>query len=192
MAKLKSHIRRRRRKSNPDARRRQTTRAGRAGIIDRGPERLRELRLLATGSQDLPVDPLAILLGRDLLGEAAYNAGRDIGELLSIVARSFGAGFATTWRAILAGGAIHGSRFEPLSGPGERALRILARYSLKIGDPGIAALVFAVCAGEFYPFRLRFIERAVLRSMSARDYRAVAMVRSSLELIAALPSRRAA
>src|SRR6516164_8681806 len=93
------------------ARRRETTRNGRAGIVDPGSYTLRRHRALLTGDPDLPVDPLGVLLGRGLIDLAAYHAGRGLGELLATIrAGVYGSPGSVNglWLAIMAGGAIRG------------------------------------------------------------------------------------
>lgn len=134
------------------ARRRETTRALRRGERDRGSDRLRLQRIALTGREDLPVDPLGVLHGRDHLGQAQYHAGRDIGDLIEVVQRSLGVATGSVqggWLAILSGGAIRGA--APVSGAASGALRLLDKLRDRIADPVMAEVTFAICAGEWRP-----------------------------------------
>jgi hypothetical protein len=152
-------MKRRRRAKNPEAKRNQSTRAGRRDGPDRGVAKVRRERLLATGSESLPVDPLGVLLGRGMIDLGAYNAGRDIGELLETVRIGLvgNAGSVQgSWLAILTGGAIRGQAAS-VSSAAEHALRKIAKIRQAIGNAETAGVVFAVCGGSWEPFVLTIL-----------------------------------
>ena len=138
--------RKRGRPYNPEAKRHQTTRAGRAGApeTDRGTDQLRRQRQRTTGGETLPADVLGVLLGRELITLPEYHAGRDIAELLDragMLGRVH-----SVWLAVLAGG-----RFGRAPGEGaaaEWARRVLARVAGWIDDPAALALVLTVAGGR--------------------------------------------
>jgi hypothetical protein len=137
--------RKRGRPYNPEAKRHQTTRAGRRGEVERdtGSKQLRRIRRRLTGSEDLPDDVLGVLLGRGLITLPEYQAGRDVAELLD-VAGMMGR-VHSVWVAVLAGG-----RFGHTPGEGaaaEWARRALARVAWWIDDEAALALVLAVAGG---------------------------------------------
>ncbi|HEY1430944.1 MAG TPA: hypothetical protein VGF39_04845 [Stellaceae bacterium] len=63
------------------ARRRATTRAGRAPPSDRGTVQLRKYKLVLAGSVMQEADCLGVLHGRGVIDEAGFRAGRSYGYL---------------------------------------------------------------------------------------------------------------
>src|SRR5215471_2835274 len=90
MAHRRKTRRRRGRPYNPNARRHQTTRAGRRGEVDRGSERLRSNKRLLTGREDLPLDPAGVLLGRELIDHQQYSTLALVTDWLQREARARG------------------------------------------------------------------------------------------------------
>jgi hypothetical protein len=132
------------------ARRRQTTRAGRRGVIvhDSGTSELQAHRVSATGSADLPVDPLGILYGRGLIDKDHYLAGRDLGDLLEVARRDLGRSSPqVSWMAIFGARGIGPSEDRGA----EFARRVLERLSGRLA-PELVALTFAVAEGQWLPF----------------------------------------
>jgi hypothetical protein len=81
---------RRGRPAKASARRRQTTRAGRAAPPDFGPAEVQRLRrILNPGQPGLPADPLSALRARDFIDERQYQAGRYFGALVAISRRGW-------------------------------------------------------------------------------------------------------
>jgi len=104
MTRRKKTGRRRGRPYNPNARRHQTTRAGRRGEVDRGSPRLRARKLALTTREDVEMTPAGILYGHGHLDNAQYSALGWVTALLRRIARSFGrdASPAGVWAAIVA------------------------------------------------------------------------------------------
>jgi hypothetical protein len=180
----------RRRRRNPNARRHQTTRAGRRGetVVDLGTPEARAHRLRATGDAGLPFDPLGILLGHARLSQELYNTGRDIGDDLE-VAR--GETVPGPWLTILAGGPLGGRPgAADVSPAAERAWRRLERIRAAIGEPWTTALVLQTCAGEFRPCEEGFIGRLWARQRwTPRDRAVHARLLAGLDRVARSWSR---
>jgi hypothetical protein len=165
--------RKRGRPPKPNARRRETTRAGRRGEAqpDEGTRELRRHRRRATGTTALPADSLGVLFGRGLITTAEYNAARDVGELLATARRGLGlasGGCGSFWMAILSGGRIGGRANGDAAT--EWALRLLDRLRARIADQLTADLVFAVAGGE------------IPRAVTTPD--GLALLRSGLDCVA--------
>src|SRR6267143_3146325 len=97
------HKRGRPRRAN--AKRRQTTVAGRRGEADTGTEELRCRKRRVTGREDLELTGAAVLFGHDLLDRQQFDTLGTITELLQRVARAWGGrdGNVTgLWQAITA------------------------------------------------------------------------------------------
>jgi hypothetical protein len=148
---------RRRRRGRPQkshAKRNTTTREGRrtgTDPVDRGTAELRGKRKAATQHETLShEDPLSVMLGRQQLTIAQYNAGRGIAELQLRLGREH---VGSIWPRI----------FSPSRGlldlgpspAAERAARTLTRLVRVIGEN--AVLVLALCDGLWWP--LLFPER---------------------------------
>jgi hypothetical protein len=151
----RASVKRRKRKqpgrpTKPHAKRRTTTRVGRqTGFdpVDRGTAELRRKRRAATGHETLShEDTLSKMLGDGLLTLAQYSAGRDIAELQWAV-RSGYADAGSTWGRLLS--APGGSQSFGPTPAAERAARTLSRIAEMIGPNSV--LVFAVCAGTWWP-----------------------------------------
>lgn len=139
------------RPADAQAKRRQTTRAGRRGEVveaDRGTRELRRSRRMATGSEDLPADALGMLLGRAVITLQEYHAGRDVAELLDVARRALGlvGRVHSVWASVLAGGRFGRSPIEGAAA--EWARRMLDRVRQWIGDDSIFELVLAVAEDE--------------------------------------------
>jgi len=89
---------------NPNARRYQTTRAGRRGEVDRGSELLRVKKLAVTSRFDIEMSAGGVLFGRGHLDREQYDKLSFVTELRRRIARSFGrdASPAGVWLAIVA------------------------------------------------------------------------------------------
>src|SRR4051794_9561338 len=90
--KAKAKQRPRGRPPNPNARRRQGTRAGRRGedTTDHGTRELRGKKRRYTTRTDLPIDAAGILLGHRLIDDRQYSTLASITGLLQSVARAWG------------------------------------------------------------------------------------------------------
>jgi hypothetical protein len=145
--------RRRRRRGRPlksHAKRNTTTREGRrtgTDPVDRGTVELRGKRKAATQHETLShEDPLSVLLGRQQLTIAQYNAGRSVAELQLRLGREH---VGSIWPRI----------FSPSRGlldlgpspAAERAGRTLRRLVRVIGEN--AAVVLALCDGLWWPLQ---------------------------------------
>ena len=89
-----------------NARRRATTRAGRAPPPDYGSPQLLAHRKALSGRTDLPANPLDTLFGRGLIDEPGYRAGIGYAALTAIVRRGLGpsqASVAALWERVIAG-----------------------------------------------------------------------------------------
>ncbi len=108
-----SRQKRRGQKGNPDAKRRQTTRAGRQGIgIDRGSEDLRTLRQQIAGDERVGLDfPCDILLSHGLITEEMRDEGLRYAMLAWWLYGAPGASCAGLYERMVAEGA--GSDFTP-------------------------------------------------------------------------------
>lgn len=110
------------------------------------------LRRTLTGDAELPVDPLGVLLGRQMIDQHQYNTGRNIAEVLERARARFGVrelSVQATWLALIAGaGAIRGVSGGPSAAAERWATAQLGRYARAMGK-GIDALVFALCSGEW-------------------------------------------
>jgi hypothetical protein len=173
--------RKRGRPPQPTAKRRTTTRQGRAtgfDPIDPGTHELRWHRQLATGTEGLPHDePLAILYGHGLISTEQYNTGRDVAELMARIDR--GGIVATVWQRILgrpAGGVVD---YAPLSVAAERAARLLHRLLDRLRPE--EARLFVVCAGYWTPLVLRIARGDPLRR---NDRQEIVFVCAGLDRIA--------
>ena len=89
---------------DPNARRHQTTRAGRRGEVDRGSSRLREKKRAATSREDVEMTPAGVLYGFGHIDNVQYSALGWITHLLRRIACSFGrdASPSGVWAALLA------------------------------------------------------------------------------------------
>lgn len=165
-----------------NARRRETTRAGRRGepTVDRGSPELRRRRALATGDAELPADALGILLGHRKIDTAQYGAGREIGELLTTARRAFGGETpGNVWHRLMAGPPSPGISDAVMAAAG-RAWRILSRLRRILGEP-VAELVFAVAEGQMLPAVAAI---AAGRRLTPADRTALRVVRDGLDRIA--------
>jgi hypothetical protein len=171
------------RKRKPNARRRETTRAGRAGITDPGSRLLRQQRYLLTGDPDLPVDPLGVLLGRGRIDAVQYHAGRDLQELLETIRTGLYGNPGSvqgSWLAILAGGAIRGPASN-IAGPALWALRNLARIQARISDPMVCVETMRTCSGEWTDCVTAL---ALCRQLLAYQSRDLVRIKDGLETVA--------
>jgi hypothetical protein len=89
---------------NPNARRYQTTRAGRRGEIDRGSDWLRARKIRTTSRVDVEMTPAGTLYGYGHIDREQYDKLGAITWLLRRIARSFGrdASPAGLWLALMA------------------------------------------------------------------------------------------
>jgi hypothetical protein len=117
MAWRRRRLERRGRPRKADARRRQTTVAGRAPPPDLGSPELVGRKRAVTGRTDLEINSAAVLYGHDHLDRAQYDTLGRITELLQRVARAWGGrdGNVTgLWEAIT--GALTSTGFAPNPG----------------------------------------------------------------------------
>lgn len=182
MAKAKKAKRRRGRPSNPQARRRATTRVGRRGEVepvDQGSIRLRARKQWATGRDDLPLDGAAVLFGRELIDAQQFDRLGEITALLAQVARSWGvrgASVAGIWNAILAAGSrlpAHTVSATPAGADGARWRLVSLIRQLN----GSRELVMELAEGRLPPI----VDRAVHHRLTAGDLLALAALRADLD-----------
>jgi hypothetical protein len=166
----KGKKRRRGRPSNPEAKRHQTTRAGRRGedARDRGTTLLRRhKRQVLAGREDLPMDGAAVLYAHQHLDGLQYDVLGQISRWLQVWALALGCrdgSPAHRWRALLAAATTEGG--GPWSGPtppgAEVARRQLARLGralngshqlvLQLAENQLPQIVERVIAGRLTPF----------------------------------------
>jgi hypothetical protein len=119
-------IERRGRPPSATAKRRQTTRVGRAPEIDKGTRELRDHRRQVTGREDLVGDLGGLLLGRGLIDAEEHGVLLALIELRRVLARAFSTRVTNNWTALLAGargGYMNGAVALPPAT--DRAIRIL-------------------------------------------------------------------
>ena len=150
MTRRKKTGRRRGRPYNPNARRHQTTRAGRRGEVDRGSPRLRARKLALTTREDVEMTPAGILYGHGYLDNAQYSALGWVTALLRRIARSFGRGVspAGIWNAILGALIKTTPGIEPMVG--DQGARRALEHILRRLD-GSKDLVIELAAGDALP-----------------------------------------
>jgi hypothetical protein len=152
------------------ARRRATTRAGRAPKPDLGTAELRLLRQRLNGRPDLPCDPLGALLAREMISTAQHAQARRYSYLTARARALWGlseASVADLYRRMVAGaiGDIATKHLEPGS-PGENAAaeRELAEMNDELWPPGDDGrgfhLVRAVALDSAWP---AWLKRKILR-----------------------------
>ena len=94
-----------------NARRRKTTRAGRAPEPDRGTVEIRQFRRLAGGHLDTEITPLSLLFSRGLVDQQALDAGQKYAATVAIARFALGLpqdSVASLWRRLVAGGTVDG------------------------------------------------------------------------------------
>ena len=159
MTRRKKTGRRRGRPYNPNARRHQTTRAGRRGEVNRGSPRLRARKLALTTREDVEMTPAGILYGHGHLDNAQYSALGWVTALLRRIARSFGRGVspAGIWNAILGALIKTTPGIEPMVGDqgGRRTLEhVLRRLDgsrdlvLELAEEGPMPSIYVRAAGH--------------------------------------------
>ena len=147
--KVGSH-RKRGRPYNPNARRHQTTRAGRRGEVDHGSPRLRARKLALTMREDVELTGPGILFGHELLDRYQYDTLGWVTALLRRIARSFGRGVspAGIWNAILGALVRTTPGIEPIVG--DQGARRALEHILRRLD-GSKDLVIELAAGDALP-----------------------------------------
>jgi len=175
--------RRRGRPYNPNARRHQTTRAGRRGEIDRGSERLRAKKRAATSREDIELTAPGVLYGHGHLDRFQYDALAFVTELLRRISRSFGrdASPAGVWAAIIAAASRTAPSMPPIIGD-YGARDALARICRQLD--GSRDLVLALAEERRLP---AIVLRAVEQRLTPGD-----LARLELLAFAPLRPRRAA
>lgn len=177
-----------------EARRRATTRAGRAPKPDLGTLELRLLRQRLNGRIDLPADPLVALLARDLIDLPQYSAARRYAYLVARARHGWGlsdGSVADLYRRMIAGtiGDIATRHLEPGNpGESEAAERELARMNAELwppGDPGIGFhVVRRVVLDSSWP---SWLKRKILREPERpRDDARLAILREALGRLVSL------
>jgi hypothetical protein len=141
-----------------NAKRRETTVAGRTPETDPGTAELRRHRIAATTSAELPNDLFGILLGRQWISTVEYRTSCEFADLVRTVHRSLGlteASPAGTWRNILAASQVNGVTFTN-SNAAERARRALVRFQRDLEEYPWRAISDAV-DNIWWPETQRFI-----------------------------------
>jgi len=170
------------RKFDLNARRRATTRAGRAGPPDRGSALLLQKRVALHGRADLPLDPAAVLLARDLIDKTQFDTLGVITAWLQQAARAWGSkdgSVAGLWAAI-AGGLIATYGGRPTATPtgSDQARYRLARALGKLD--GCRTLVVEIAEGRAPPLVIRAAER----TLTMADVDMLARLRDGLDRVA--------
>jgi hypothetical protein len=169
------------RKYNPNAKRHQTTRAGRRGDVDLGSARLRLKKLRATGRADVEMTPAGILYGRDLIDRHQYDALGFVTALLHRVALAMGRqiSVAALWRGLLAAGSRPAGFVPPILGDGN-ARHSLSQICHRLN--GVQALVVQLAEGITVP---PLVRRAVGHRLTPGDLAALEELRKGLDDIRA-------
>ena len=163
------HKRGRPRRAN--AKRRQTTVAGRRGEADTGTEELRRRKRRVTGREDLELTGAAVLFGHDLLDRQQFDTLGLITGLLQRLAVGWGGtgGVSGLWLSIT--GALVRTGYTPVPGtdggfaPAVRARRQLVRALRQLD--GSRDLVIDLAEGRAPPVVLHVLERRLLRQDEA-------------------------
>jgi hypothetical protein len=178
--------RRRGRPRKANARRRQTTRAGRRGepeLIDQGTSELLARKLRATTRPDLEASAIGVLYGRALIDAHQYQVLAELTLTLQRLARSWGGtgGVEGLWQGIVA--AMTRKGYAPVPEAdcgfslGDAARRRLARALSRLD--GSRALVLALVDGQVPPLVVRAVERRLL----PEDETALTKLRAGLDRI---------
>jgi hypothetical protein len=177
-----------------EARRRATTRAGRAPKPDLGTAELRLLRQRLNGRIDLPADPLGALLARELIELPQYSAARRYAYLVARARAGWGlseGSVADLYRRMIAGtiGDIATRHLESGSpGESEAAERELLRMNAELRPPGDSGVGFhmvrAVVLDSAWP---SWLKRKILREPERpRDDARLAILREALGRLVSL------
>jgi hypothetical protein len=168
---------RRGRKPNPNARRRQTTRAGRRGEVDLGSDALRYWKMRLTGRPDLELVPSAVLYGRDLINAEQFDKLGWLCLLLRRISAACGRGFTVggLWASLLAAGS-RGTSFQlPLLGDQNARMQLsVACRSMN----GSRELIIGLAEGIEVP---GLVLRAVERQLTAEDMQVLEQLRADLD-----------
>lgn len=163
------------------AKRRQTTRVGRKtgrDPVDYGTLELRERKKTATGRMDLPLDPAAVLYGRDLLDRQQYDRIGEIGHLMRQLARAWGIKQDSVdglWTALLAAASRTASPRDITPAGAENARRRLDRALRRLD--GSKGLVLQLAEHRTVPI----VVRAWSRSLTPRDAVVLERLRRALD-----------
>jgi hypothetical protein len=173
--------RKRGRPYNPNAKRHQTTRAGRRGDVDLGTARLRLKKLRATGRTDVEMTPAGILFGRELIDRYQYDSLAFVTMLLRRVARSMGRQFTVDalWRGLLAAGSPPSSFVPSIIGDSNARLT-LARICRRMN--GCRVLVIELAEERSIP---PMVVRAVEHRLTPLDLVELEELRKCLDDIRA-------
>jgi hypothetical protein len=170
------------------AKRRATTRAGRAGdgIDDHGTAQLRRRKVALTGRADLELSALGILRGLDLIDAVQHETLTLIASWLRTQAMSWGLGTGSVsglWRSILA--ALSSGSFAPNptadsgAGPGDTARRRLAQLRDRLN--GSFELVVQLAEGATVP---EIVQRIIARKMTTADAITLEQLRIAIDALA--------
>jgi hypothetical protein len=180
------------------AKRRATTRAGRAARPDLGTIELRLLRQRLNGRDDLPTDPLGALLARELISAGQHAQARRYAFLTSRARALWGlseASVADLYRRMIAGtiSDIATKHLEP-GAPGENAAaeRELTAMNHELWPPGDDGsgyhMVRAVVLDSAWP---SWLKRRILREpQRPRDDARLAILCAALERLVAMSRPR--
>jgi hypothetical protein len=176
--------RKRGRPYNPNAKRHQTTRAGRAGLHDLGSVRLRQRKLRATGRADVECTAAGALYGLGHLDNAQYSRLGVLTLMLRRVAKAMGRGVNVEglWRGLLAAGSRPTSLVIPLLGD-QSARRQLITACRQLN--GVRSLVVTLAEEISIP---PLVIRAVQRRLTLDDVDQLEQLRRALDDLS-LPRR---
>jgi hypothetical protein len=178
--------RKRGRPRQANAKRRQTTVAGRRGAPDSGTAELRRRKRRVTGREDLELTGAAVLFGHDLLDRQQFDALGVVTALLQQAARGWGGrdgSVSGLWEAIT--GALVRAEFAPTPvgdggfGLADGARRWLAQLVRALD--GSRDLVIDLAEGRVPPLVLHVLERP----LDHEDEYALDRLRTGLDHIAA-------
>jgi hypothetical protein len=172
--------RRRGRPVDPHARRRQTTRAGRRGEVDRGSERLRAKKRQLTSREDVEMTPAGALYGLAHLDNAQYTKLGVITAMLRNVQTAMGKGSLSVgalWSALVDRSHTRISSLPLLGDRGGR--QQLARVCRQLD--GCRSLVIALAEERTVP---PIVVRAMARQLTDRDLATLEILRQGLDGLA--------
>jgi hypothetical protein len=164
---------------DPHARRRQTTRAGRRGEVDRGSERLRAKKRQLTSREDVEMTGPGILYGRGHLDNLQYTKLGVITQLLRNVQTAMGKGslsVAGIWAALI--DRSH-TRVTSLPLLGDRGARQQLSRVCRCLD-GCRGLIIELAEETTVP---PIVMRALEHRLGPRDLVMLEMLRQGLDAI---------
>jgi hypothetical protein len=195
-------MRHRGRKSNPNAKRRQTTRAGRRADPDAVVQLAKRRRARLTLRADLEPTPLGVLLGRNVISRQQYDAALYYAALVAIWRKAFGLSDGSVepmYRRFLAG------QVDGNTGAGDATVRTVAdlaareisRFDSLLSVPArdvvraIGDGTWLPCVATLVQHDIRFAKGAErnLHHLDHRHATALDEIKAALRELAKIPQR---